>query len=859
MPSLKNISSLDQYFTEFGSSLGRKADVQLDPLHIPGVHEHGVASDEFLQRQGSKLSVPLDPQSHCIAAIRKTLMERRNVFLVGEMGTGKSLIGACSVHKHAAAKPYRAIVVCPDHLITNWCDEIAITIPNAKVTSIRAVKDWPEILKLADLGRRIRTDGGKHGHKRWAAPDGPEWLVVGVDQIKRMGAKVSAGEGPNATACSRTVRVRHDAVLDSHGHEVREPSGNIKWDNEYIYALVCPRCGGFQRTSKGALITREESESSKALRVCERVRLHQESVRPGESGLDVVTGSKGAKINGQMYVPSPCNEPLWQYTATPRWWSTARLIQKKLKGLFRYCILDEVHESKSADTARAIAAIKVATASKYTIAMTGTIIGGRADHLFPLLMRFNARSLKAEGFEWGDVTAFVKEYGVMETVVTTRTGDTEKGKSSRSLATRVTTTTSAKPGIMPHLFGRQLMGCSLFIGLDEMYESLPKFEPILVPVTMDQEVSTEYGAIAAALERENKALMQKGSMKLLSTMHHTLMRYPDQPYGWLPRYEGKRVVGYYAQDPKCKDTFIGVVNPSNLSLGIRPKEQRLVDICKKEKSLGNQCWVFAQMTGTRDVIARLEGLLSSAGLRVKVMRTGVVKPVHRKEWIEKHGPGCDVMISNPELVKTGLTFFARDLAHNFSSIVFYQTGYNLFTLRQAARRAWRLGQPKDCRVYFLYYRGTIQEGAMVLMGTKLAAAEQLDGKFSSEGLVEMASAQGTDHMALAKTIDGAMGDLHRNWAKFAPGADAAMLEEDKEVAPPEEDEPDDDDYEWESEEEEEDDDYTWIAPIPGTDLQPISEPALVPVGQTREELADEFAAIDWGAIASLASYLKPTN
>ena len=43
-----------------------------------------------------------------------------------------------------------------------------------------------------------------------------------------------------------------------------------------------------------------------------------------------------------------------------------------------------------------------------------------------------------------------------------------------------------------------------------------------------------------------------------------------------------------------------------------------------------------------------------------------------------------MVISHPQLVQTGVDFFGKDGTYNFSSIVFYETGYNLFTLRQAA-------------------------------------------------------------------------------------------------------------------------------------------------------------------------------
>jgi SNF2 family DNA or RNA helicase len=35
-------------------------------------------------------------------------------------------------------------------------------------------------------------------------------------------------------------------------------------------------------------------------------------------------------------------------------------------------------------------------------------------------------------------------------------------------------------------------------------------------------------------------------------------------------------------------------------------------------------------------------------------------------------------------------------------------------MQQAARRAWRIGQSKDCRVYYLPYAGTMQQRAMAL-------------------------------------------------------------------------------------------------------------------------------------------------
>ena len=87
-------------------------------------------------------------------------------------------------------------------------------------------------------------------------------------------------------------------------------------------------------------------------------------------------------------------------------------------------------------------------------------------------------------------------------------------------------------------------------------------------------------------------------------------------------------------------------------------------------------------------------------------------------------------------------------------------------MRHAARRAWRIGQPRDCYIYYMYYQGTMQHRAMSLMSKKMAAALALEGEFSEEGLAAMAG-EGDEQMALAKCmsekIDDA--DMQRSWQK----------------------------------------------------------------------------------------------
>jgi hypothetical protein len=154
---------------------------------------------------------------------------------------------------------------------------------------------------------------------------------------------------------------------------------------------------------------------------------------------------------------------------------------------------------------------------------------------------------------------------------------------------------------------------------------------------------------------------------------------------------------------------------------------------------------------------------------VAIMRSRSVKTRDRLDWIEKEGKKNDIVISHPQLVQTGLDFFGKKPgSHNFNAIAFYETGYNPFTMQQAARRAWRIGQQKDCRVYYLHYRDTMQQRAMALMARKMAAMMALDGRLSVEGLAGMADDESAA-MSLARAISDAIdsADIQRNWVKVA--------------------------------------------------------------------------------------------
>ena len=131
-------------------------------------------------------------------------------------------------------------------------------------------------------------------------------------------------------------------------------------------------------------------------------------------------------------------------------------------------------------------------------------------------------------------------------------------------------------------------------------------------------------------------------------------------------------------------------------------------------------------------------------------------------------------MSNSKLIE--LSYYdpsaqVRLSAYADTTIIFYSMGYNLFTLRQASRRSWRINQTAPrVEVYMLYYADTMQAKAMKLMASKLAVAGIIEGTFSEEGLAAMSDVKDlTSQMAkeLALGIRENVEDIAAAFRKMA--------------------------------------------------------------------------------------------
>ena len=132
--------------------------------------------------------------------------------------------------------------------------------------------------------------------------------------------------------------------------------------------------------------------------------------------------------------------------------------------------------------------------------------------------------------------------------------------------------------------------------------------------------------------------------------------------------------------------------------------------------------MYAVYTRKRDVTRRLESILTREGIRVAVL-TSDVPPEKREAWFaQRVREGVQVTISHPKIIETGIDLL------NHSSLIFFESGYSLHTLRQASRRSWRIGQRQPVRVFYLHYEETMQSSCLRLMGKKAAGLARHGGQ-----------------------------------------------------------------------------------------------------------------------------------
>ena len=370
--------------------------------------------------------------------------------------------------------------------------------------------------------------------------------------------------------------------------------------------------------------------------------------------------------------------------------------------------------------------------------LTGTLMGGYADDLFFLLWRIMPQRMIEDGYRYNlksgslgtAAMAFMREHGILKDIYK----ETDEKNHRTARGKRISVRTQKAPGFGPLGVARYVLPFTAFLKLKDIGDNiLPPYREHFTEVDMTAAQSERYQDLESKLTSALKEALRSGDNSLLGVVLNCLLAWPDTCFR-------EEVVKH----PRTRQLLAFV--PTIIGDEAAPKESEMIRLCKQEKDRGRRVLVYTTYTGTRDTAARLKGLLEVEGLKASVLRASV-ETSRREDWIcDQVERGVDVIITNPELVKTGLDLL------DFPTIVFMQSGYNVYTLQQAARRSWRIGQKEPVDVHFLGYSGSAQMACLSLMAKKIAVSQSTSGDMPDTGLDILNQDGDSIEVALAKKL-----------------------------------------------------------------------------------------------------------
>jgi len=664
---IEDVEGLTEFMKDYGDKVAEYILNTYHPLYNMNPTESETAILNTLGKNGKVL--PGQSEPGLLTTQKHASIAMARSIRLNKVGNiqGEMGIGKTRVAAGTMAllNEFPALVLCPPHLVPKWIREIEETIPGAKGYELRRIGQKSEDpYDVNDVRHFLEmVDNGDLG---------PKPIAV----VATTSAKMSSGWRPS-------VVVR----------KAKTPNSKYR-----VTSCCCPVCGSPVYDLEGFPI-RDLEELSKQ-------RLFCQADVPGwvldEDGKKVI-GTDGNPVWGKR----KCGTPLFSFDQTRRY-SIAEYVLKHCKGRFKLLVCDECHQEKGKSSDRAVAFHQLVTACNSTLTLTGTFFGGKSTSIFWLLHRLNSGVRRDFGFN--EETRWAKLYGVLEvTRKTKREGEEEDGyfTGNRRYANRA----KELPGISPAIINR-LLDTTVFLSLKDLGIKMPEYVEEVADLSMEAGQEFQY----QTLEDMLKTLAQKNQRYLSTYLQWTLAR-PNSGFR-----DEKIILDEVDSEGQKTDRKVEVMDlPAVIEKNGRlPKEEWLVDFCLGERSQNRKVLVYVRQTGTRDIQDHIQETLKKAGLRVTILH-GNVDPRKREEWIAKRTPGTDVLVCNPKLVETGLDLI------DYSTVVFLEIEYSLYTLWQAVRRVWRLGQTQPVKAVFCVYEGTMEKKALQLMGRKMKSAQLLYG------------------------------------------------------------------------------------------------------------------------------------
>ena len=745
-----SIISLVDFITEFGAGLLAQVRSQNPPVYDGRQNARWNAVLGNLKRR------PFPAQLDAVHAAATHLLQNDApaTILNAEMGTGKTMMAICVAAIAQSRGLPRSLIISPPHLVYKWRREIKETVPGARVWILNGPDTLRKLLALrAAIGApasdqpeffilgRVRMRMGFHWRPAFNTR---RWLETGFDGATqrmeyaccpRCGSALTRGDADGeplaiSVALAQASLAEKRARCDRCG--------------EALWTLVRP--GKPQRSSSEVVLDALQQMPTIGQKTSQRLL--------GTFGEDLLGSMLGDNVYEFLYLMDDHGDLVFSDRQAARMeralasfefsfgeggYQPTEFIKRYLpQGYFGLLVVDEGHEYKNEGSAQGQAMGVLARKCRKTLLLTGTLMGGYADDLFHLLWRLHPSAMIEDGFKpsqrgsmAGATMSFMREHGVLKDIYK----ETSKTSHRTAKGDHISHRVSKAPGFGPKGILRYVLPCTVFLKLKDIGQDvLPPYKEVFTGLQMTKAQHAAYGKLSGALVAELKTALRLGDSSLLGVVLNVLLAWPDCAFRdeLVCHPRTRRQLAF-------QPAIFNEAQPG-------PKEEALLQLCANQKARGRRVLGYSVYTGKRDTTERLKSMLAVHGFKAAVLRASV-DASRREDWVaEQVDRGIDVMLCNPELVKTGLDLL------DFPTIAFMQSGYNVYTVQQAARRSWRIGQRHPVEVHYLGYEGTAQMECLRLMAKKIAVSQSTSGDMPDCGLDILNDAGDSIEVALAKQL-----------------------------------------------------------------------------------------------------------
>ncbi|MGN5650751.1 hypothetical protein [Bacillus sp. Brlt_9] len=720
-----NYNDFDEYMPLYSDSFKNRIESISEPIHRRGVYK--ILNTESLSHLGRK---PIPEQLEIIEAGLKSLRLQKRMVIVGEPGVGKTFMMSTIAYLDSinSKKPMKLLVLSPDHLVESaWQNEAEITLIESEYHHINSISDlitYKNLGYFTDHKPRVfilSQSAAKNGYsKRPAALWKTRLIKSEAVENEYIDRKVFCC--PN---CGVIIKKKKKNTVQNNNepkyidvpvdfdHFSSEKNTNYKCNdcNTVLWAVNNKNASSINKkrisqikndsliyTSVG-FIPKDIEALKREIDYCEKQFVEKPSKKLKTRLKDLRDAEK--QLIGEQKA---------KIAISPYKVSIAEYILKKMNKVFTHLIIDELHEFQNEDSSRGKAFGKLVSACPKIIAGTGTMMNGYAKSLFYMFYILFPQKMKKAGFDISDNQKFQNSFGV-----------TEKRIRVMPDNKRIPLPTKSKPGISPIIFPLFLQDTTAFISLKDLDSHLPKIFTKPIEVELPKEL------IEGKEQLENAvAKLTKGDVKLFKTTMPILYSYLDMPTVTKEiKDENGNVV--YKTEPLSEFEDIKLDAVKEIVKDEVQNQNNRVIIYTYYTSDGINNYIKNKLEEEGYCVTVLnkntEYSISCTGDKIKVPKK------KREQFIKDEvKKGTEVLICNPELVKTGTNLI------DFAPIIRYQMDYQVYTERQGRGRTRRIGQTKNCTIYYVFYKDSFQEDVTSLMATKIVASEAIEGKMDAQGL-----------------------------------------------------------------------------------------------------------------------------